>query len=152
MCIRDSSQENTKKDYTQIDPVIKDAYDMLQKAAARSDGMSGIPSGFHALDKMTAGWQDSDLVILAARPAMGKTAFALSMAKNIAVDQQIPVAMFSLEMSNVQLVNRVIVNVCEITGEKIKTGRLDKEEWSRLDSRITQLTGCLLYTSDAADE
>ena len=142
------SQENTKKDYTQIDPVIKDAYDMLQKAAARSDGMSGIPSGFHALDKMTAGWQDSDLVILAARPAMGKTAFALSMAKNIAVDQQIPVAMFSLEMSNVQLVNRVIVNVCEITGEKIKTGRLDKQEWSRLDSRITQLTGAPLYVDD----
>lgn len=74
--------------------------------------MSGIPSGFHKLDKMTAGWQNSDLVILAARPAMGKTAFALSMAKNIAVDQQIPVAMFSLEMANVQLVNRVIVNVC----------------------------------------
>lgn len=75
------SQTNMKKDYTQIDPVIKEAYEMLQKAAARTDGMSGIPSGFHALDKMTSGWQNSDLVILAARPAMGKTAFALSMAK-----------------------------------------------------------------------
>lgn len=142
------SQENVKKDYTQIDPVIKEAYDMLQKAAARTDGMSGIPSGFHKLDKMTAGWQNSDLVILAARPAMGKTAFALSMAKNIAVDQKIPVAMFSLEMANVQLVNRVIVNVCEVTGEKLKTGQLDPDEWKRLDQRIKILHGAPLYVDD----
>ena len=142
------SQENVKKDYTQIDPVIKEAFEMLHKAAARTDGMSGIPSGFHKLDKMTAGWQNSDLVILAARPAMGKTAFALSMAKNIAVDQKIPVAMFSLEMANVQLVNRVIVNVCEIKGEKLKTGQLTPEEWERLDNRVKVLTGAPLYVDD----
>lgn len=142
------SQINLKKDYTQIDPVIKEAYEMLQKAAARTDGMSGIPSGFYKLDKMTSGWQNSDLVILAARPAMGKTAFALSMAKNMAVDQQIPVAVFSLEMSNVQLVNRLIVNVCEITGEKLKSGQLKPFEWSQLDSRIKQLVGAPLYIDD----
>ncbi len=142
------SQSNVKKEYTQIDPVIKEAYDMLQKAAARTDGMSGIPSGFHALDKMTSGWQNSDLVILAARPAMGKTAFALSMAKNMAIDQKIPVAMFSLEMSNVQLVNRIIVNVCEVTGEKLKSGRLEKDDWQRLDSEITKLHGAPLYVDD----
>ena len=142
------SQTNMKKDYTQIDPVIKDAYEMLQKAAARTDGMSGIPSGFHALDKMTSGWQNSDLVILAARPAMGKTAFALSMAKNIAVDQKIPVAVFSLEMANVQLVNRLIVNVCEIKGETLKSGQLKPFEWNQLDFRIKQLTGAPLYLDD----
>uniref|UniRef100_UPI003FEDA3D7 replicative DNA helicase n=1 Tax=Alloprevotella sp. TaxID=1872471 RepID=UPI003FEDA3D7 len=142
------SQTNMKKDYTQIDPVIKEAYEMLQKAAARTDGMSGIASGFHALDKMTSGWQNSDLVILAARPAMGKTAFALSMAKNMAVDQQIPVAMFSLEMSNVQLVNRMIVNVCEIKGETLKSGQLKPYEWQQLDSRIKQLVGAPLYVDD----
>lgn len=142
------SQTNMKKDYTQIDPVIKEAYEMLQKAAARTDGMSGIPSGFHALDKMTSGWQNSDLVILAARPAMGKTAFALSMAKNIAVDQRIPVAMFSLEMSNVQLVNRMIVNVCEIKGETLKSGQLKPYEWQQLDSRSKQLIGAPLYVDD----
>ena len=114
------SQQNMKKDYTQINPVIREAYDMLQKAAARSDGLSGLSSGFEKLDKMTSGWQNSDLVIIAARPAMGKTAFVLSMAKKMAVDMKIPVAMFSLEMSNVQLVNRMIVNVCEIPGEKLK--------------------------------
>ena len=142
------SQRNLKKDYTQIDPVIKDAYDMLQKAAARSDGLSGISSGFTELDKMTSGWQNSDLVILAARPAMGKTAFALSMAKNIAVDQHIPVAVFSLEMSNVQLVNRLIVNVCEITGEKIKSGQLAPYEWGQLDYKINELYGAPLYVDD----
>ena len=142
------SQRNVKKDYTQIDPVINDAYNMLQLAAARSDGLSGIASGFQELDKMTSGWQNSDLVILAARPAMGKTAFALSMAKNIAVDQKIPVAFFSLEMSNVQLVNRLIVNVCEITGEKIKSGQLAPYEWGQLDHRIKDLYGAPLFVDD----
>lgn len=142
------SQNNLRKDYTQIDPVIKEAYENLQKAAARPDGMSGIPSGFHALDKITAGWQNSDLVILAARPAMGKTAFALSMAKNIAVDQRVPVALFSLEMANVQLVNRLIQNVCEIKGETLKKGDLKPYEWSQLDYKIKQLVGAPLYVDD----
>jgi len=142
------SQQNLKKDYTQIDPVINEAYNLLQKAAARSDGLSGIASGFHELDKITSGWQNSDLVILAARPAMGKTAFALSIAKNIAVDQKLPVAFFSLEMSNVQLVNRLIINVCEITGEKIKSGQLQPYEWGQLDHRIKELYGAPLYVDD----
>ena len=75
------SQQNMKKDYTQINPVIQEAYEMLRTAAARTDGLSGLASGFHKLDKMTSGWQNSDLIIIAARPAMGKTAFVLSMAR-----------------------------------------------------------------------
>ena len=142
------SQQNMKKDYTQINPVINAAYDLLQKAAARSDGLSGLSSGFEKLDKMTSGWQNSDLVIVAARPAMGKTAFVLSMAKKMAVDMKIPCAMFSLEMSNVQLVNRMIVNVCEIPGEKIKSGQLAPYEWVQLDSKITQLYDAPLYLDD----
>lgn len=142
------SQKNLKKDYIQIDTIINAAYDMLHKASQRVDGMSGTASGFHALDKMTSGWQDSDLIILAARPAMGKTAFALSMAKNIAVDQNIPMALFSLEMSNVQLVNRLIVNTCEIKGEKIKSGQLEPHEWMQLDKKIKDLYGKPLYIDD----
>ena len=142
------SQQNLKIDYTQIDPVIKDAYEMLQKAAAQTDGLSGISSGFRGLDKMTSGWQNSDLVILAARPAMGKTAFALSMARNIAVDQKIPMAFFSLEMSNVQLVNRLVSNVCEIPSEKIKSGQLEPHEWGQLDVKIRDLYGAPLYVDD----
>ena len=123
------SQRNVKKDVTQINPVIKDAMEMLQKAALQKEGLSGLRTGFEGLDKMTSGWQNSDLIIIAARPAMGKTAFVLSMAKNMAVNFNTPVALFSLEMSNVQLVNRLIVNVCEIPGEKIKSGRLESYEW-----------------------
>ena len=89
-----------------------------------SSGLTGISTGYTDLDDKTSGWQNSDLVIIAGRPAMGKTAFALSLAKNIAVDNRIPVAFFSLEMSNVQLVNRLISNVCEISGKKILNGQL----------------------------
>jgi replicative DNA helicase len=104
--------------------------------------------GFERLDKMTSGWQNSDLIIIAARPAMGKTAFVLSMAKKMAVDMKIPVAMFSLEMSNVQLVNRMIVNVCEIPGEKLKSGQLAPYEWVQLDSKITQMYDAPFYVDD----
>ena len=142
------SQRNMKKDYTQINPIISEAYELLQKAAARTDGLSGLESGFHALDKMTSGWQNSDLIIIAARPAMGKTAFVLSMAKNIAVNFKNPVALFSLEMSNVQLVNRLIVNVCEIPGEKIKSGQLAPYEWGQLDYKIKELYDAPLYVDD----
>ncbi|MGN0035719.1 MAG: replicative DNA helicase [Bacteroidaceae bacterium] len=142
------SQRNLKKDYTQINPVIQEAYEMLQKAAARTDGLSGLESGFHALDKITSGWQNSDLIIIAARPAMGKTAFVLSMAKNIAVNFKTPLALFSLEMSNVQLVNRLIVNVCEIPGEKIKSGQLAPYEWGQLDYKIKELYDAPLYVDD----
>jgi replicative DNA helicase len=100
------------------------------------------------LDKITSGWQRSDLIIIAARPAMGKTAFVLSMAKNMAVDYNCPVALFSLEMSNVQLVNRLIMNVCQLEGEKIKNGQLDHYEWEKFDRDITQLMDAPVYIDD----
>ena len=142
------SQQNMKKDYTQINPVIKQAYEQLRIAASRDSGLSGLSTGFYALDKLTSGWQKSDLVIIAARPAMGKTAFVLSMAKNIAVNNREPVALFSLEMSNVQLVNRLITNVCEIPGEKIKSGQLAPYEWGQLDTNINALFDAPLYVDD----
>ena len=142
------SQRNVKKDVTQINPVIHDALEMLKKAASQEEGLSGLRSGFEKLDKITSGWQNSDLVIIAARTAMGKTAFVLSMAKNMAVNFNIPVALFSLEMSNVQLVNRLIVNVCEIPGEKIKSGQLAPYEWGQLDYKIKELYDAPLYVDD----
>ena len=141
------SQRNLKKDVTQINPVIEEAITRMQ-AAAEKQGTSGVATGFHSLDKITSGWQKSDLIIMAARPAMGKTAFVLSMAKNMGVDNNIPVAVFSLEMSNVQLVNRLIQNVCELEGEKVKNGRLDPEEWSKLDRDIKALIDAPIYIDD----
>ena len=142
------SQRNIKKDAVQINPVIKEAIVNIQKAAEKKEGLSGVSSGFIDLDKITTGWQESDLVIIAARPAMGKTAFVLSMAKNMAVNFKTPVALFSLEMSNVQLVNRLITNVCELTGDKIKSGRLEPYEWEQLDHKISELYGAPIYVDD----
>lgn len=142
------SQNNLKKDVTQINPVIEDALKLLNIAANRPEGLSGLQTGFTDLDKMTSGWQRSDLVIIAARPAMGKTAFVLSMAKNMSVNYKYPVAIFSLEMSNVQLVNRLIVNTCEIPGEKIKNGQLAPYEWEQLDHKIKDLYDAPIFIDD----
>lgn len=142
------SQRNVKKDVSQIDPIIQQAMNQIEAAANRTSGLSGLESGFHNLDKLTSGWQPSDLIIIAARPAMGKTAFVLSMAKNMAVNYNTPVAVFSLEMSNLQLVNRMISNVCEIEGSKIKSGQLSPIEWEQLIARIKNLNGAPLFIDD----
>jgi len=141
------TQQNLKKDAVQIYPVVEEARQRMILAASK-EGASGIPSGFHALDKITSGWQKSDLIIIAARPAMGKTAFVLSMAKNMAVNYNSPVAVFSLEMSNVQLVNRLIMNVCEIEGEKIKKGDLSPAEWDIFDEKVRVLENAPVFVDD----
>ncbi|MBQ3961135.1 MAG: replicative DNA helicase [Muribaculaceae bacterium] len=142
------SRKTLKRDATQIDPVINEAIAKIQDAANRDSGLSGLQTGFRALDKITSGWQNSDLIIIAARPAMGKTAFVLSMAKNMAVDFNIPVAFFSLEMSNLQLVNRLISNVCNLKSETIKSGQLKPEEWDNLMTRVKRLYTAPLYVDD----
>ena len=142
------SQKNMRQDYTQIDPVVKQAVAIMQKAASNTGGLTGVPSGFTKLDDITSGWQKSDLIIIAGRPAMGKTSFALSIAKNVAVDQRIPVAFFSLEMNNVQLVNRLISNTCEIEGKKVMTGQLSDADWDRFDRNIRKLEGAPLYVDE----
>ncbi len=142
------SQSNLKKDVTRIDPVILDALKKLEEAGNRQDGLSGLATGFDEIDRMTSGWQPSDLVIIAARPAMGKTAFVLSMALRMAVNYNTPVAVFSLEMSNLQLVNRLISNICEIPGNKIKSGNLTSQDWEQLHTRIRPLHSAPLYIDD----
>ncbi|MBQ6278273.1 MAG: replicative DNA helicase [Muribaculaceae bacterium] len=144
----DLSKNTLKRDVVQIDPIINEAIKKIQDASNRKSGLSGLATGYHDLDKVTSGWQNSDLIIIAARPAMGKTALVLSMAKNMAVDFNTPVAIFSLEMSNVQLVNRLISNVCEVRGEQIKSGQLSDQEWKILMSRVKQLYSSPIYVDD----
>lgn len=144
----DISQTQLKREVTQVDPVLNEAIEQIQLAANSDTGLSGLKTGFTALDKITAGWQNSDLIIIAARPAMGKTAFILSMAKNMAVDFNIPVAIFTLEMPNVQLVKRMLSNVADLEGEKIKTGRLTTEEWDRLNDRLRTIFSTPLYLDE----
>ena len=132
---------------------VADLVDMAQKqvfeiAGKRADGLSGVPSGFTALDEVTSGWQPSDLVIIAARPSMGKTAFVLSMTRNMAVNHNQPVALFSLEMSSVQLVNRLIASETELGSEKIRNGKLTEEEWQQLHSKIKALIKAPIYVDD----
>lgn len=129
----------------QINLAISEAYELLTKGAERIGCLSGLESGFTKLDKMTSGWQNGNLIIIGARPAMGKTAFILSMAKNIAVDFRKPVALFSLEMNEIQLINRLIVNSCTISIEHIKEGKLTPHEWQQLDCKLKDLVDTPLY-------
>lgn len=142
------SQNNLKKDVVQIRPVIEQAIKQIEEAKKRDNNMSGLATGFRDLDRVTLGWQNSDLIIIAARPAMGKTAFVLSMAKNMAVNYNTPVAVFSLEMSNLQLVNRLIVNTCEIPADNIKRGDLQPWQWDQLLTKINVLYEAPLYIDD----
>lgn len=142
------STQTSVSPYTQINPIITQAFETMREAAQNENGMSGLPSGYPDLDKFTNGWQKDTLVVIAARPAMGKTAFALSMIKNMAVDRRIPVAFFSLEMSNLELVNRLIMNTCEMPGNKIKSGQLRPDEWRQMDARVTQLQDAPIYVDD----
>ena len=136
-------------EFVPIRQVVINALDRIEAASKTKGNVTGVATGFIDLDYRTAGLQPSDLILIAARPSMGKTAFVLSMAKNMAVDYNTPVAIFSLEMSNLQLVNRLISNVCEIEGEKIKSGRLSRQEWEQLNSRVRSLFSAPLYVDDS---
>jgi replicative DNA helicase len=142
------AQNNLRRDTQKIDDIMRTAVDALEKLRDRTDSLTGVPSGFTALDRVTSGWQPSDLVIIAARPAMGKTAFVLSCARNAAVLHDKPVAVFSLEMSSLQLVNRLISGETEIEQEKLKRGTLADHEWTQLHSRIGKLTEAPLLIDD----
>jgi replicative DNA helicase len=142
------AQNNLRRDSRKMDDIIRESLDNIEKLKDKVDGLTGVASGFTALDRITSGWQPSDLVIIAARPAMGKTAFVLSCARNAAVQFNKPVVVFSLEMSSVQLVNRLISGETEIEQEKIRKGNLAEWEWQQLHSKIGRLTEAPLFIDD----
>ena len=144
----DIAQNNLRRDSRKMDDIIRESLEALEAIKDRVDGLTGVPSGFTALDRMTSGWQPSDLVIIAARPAMGKTAFVLSCARNASVQFGKPVVVFSLEMSSVQLVNRLISGEAEIEQEKLRKGNLAEWEWQQLHSKIGNLTEAPLFIDD----
>lgn len=146
--IFDISQTQLKREVMQIDPVINQALEEIQAARNSDTGISGLPTGYDDLDRMTSGWQNSDLIIIAGRPAMGKTALVLTMAKNMAIDFSIPVAVFSLEMPSVQLVKRLISNIADLDANKLKSGRLSEEEQIRLNQRIRMAYSAPLYVDE----
>lgn len=143
----DVNQGNIKKSTETAQSLVIQAKKKIEEISNK-DGLSGVPSGFSELDKLTSGWQPSDLVIIAARPGMGKTALTLSMARNIAVSNNIPVAFFSLEMSSIQLITRLISSETGLSSEKLRTGNLEKFEWEQLNVKVSALENATLYIDD----
>ncbi|WP_296385158.1 replicative DNA helicase [Winogradskyella sp.] len=141
------TQGNVKKSTESAQSLVIQAKKKIEEISNK-EGMSGIPSGFDKLDKLTSGWQPSDLVIVAARPGMGKTAFTLTMARNVAVNSNIPVAFFSLEMSSVQLITRLISSETGLSSEKLRTGKLEKHEWEQLNVKVKTLEKAPLFIDD----
>src|SRR5665213_3362976 len=142
------AQNNLRRDSRKMDDLMHETLKEIEALKDKKDGLTGVASGFTDLDRMTSGWQKSDLVIIAARPAMGKTAFVLSCARNAAVDFNRPVVVFSLEMSSVQLVNRLISGETEIEQEKIRKGTLEEWEWAQIHSKIGKLEQAPLIIDD----
>ncbi len=142
------SESNIRKNYADMSAIMTEALRELERRREQKDGLTGVPSGFTQLDRLTSGWQPTELIILAARPAMGKTAFVVSSLRNAAVDFGMPVAIFSLEMSAVQLVNRMISAEAELDSEKLKKGNLAPHEWTQLHQRIDRLMRAPIYIDD----
>lgn len=142
------AEGNIKRETVKINVLIKLAIHQIEEAGKTEGSLIGIPSGYTKLDRITSGWQKSDLIIIASRPSMGKTAFALSMAKNIAVDHNRPIGFFSLEMSSIQLVTRLIVSETELPSYRIRNGKLDDHEWKQLESNIKILVDAPIFIDD----
>ena len=137
-----------RKSYDKMSLLIKGALENIETLRQKEDGLSGVPSGFSKLDRVTSGWQKSDLIIIAARPGMGKTALALSMARNIAIDYETPIGFFSLEMSSEQLVNRLIASEAELSASKLRKGDLADHEMVQLHQKIKHLSEAPIYIDD----
>lgn len=142
------AEGNIKKEVAPLSMVLKEAIHEIEEASKKEDALVGVPSGFTNLDRLTMGWQRSDLIIIAARPSMGKTAFALSMARNMTVEHKKSIAFFSLEMAAIQLVNRLIVAETELPSNRIRNGKLKDAEWRQLEERIKTLEKANIYIDD----
>ena len=143
------AEKNMKRETSPVHSVISQAIGEIEESQSREGNISGVPSGYRGLDAVTYGWQKSDLVIIAARPSVGKTAFVLTMARNMAVDYKVPVAIFSLEMPATQLVKRIMVSETGLPAEKIRgASKMTQEEWNRLNERIALLDKSPIWIDD----
>ncbi len=142
------SELNIRKNYVKMNAIMREAFEELEQLKNNKEGLTGVPTGFSALDRITSGWQRSDMVICAARPGMGKTAFSLSVLRNAAVIFKKAVAIFSLEMSSVQLVKRLISSEAEIPSEKLRSGKLLDYEWEQLIHKTASLSEAPIFIDD----
>jgi replicative DNA helicase len=142
------TQNNLTRSYQQMGPLSSQVLKNLEELSKKEDGLTGVPTGFLPLDRITSGWQPSDLIILAARPGMGKTSFVLACALNAAMKFKKPVALFSLEMASVQLVQRLISMESELDGQKMRNGKLVDHEWQRLQDVVDRLSNVPIFIDD----
>lgn len=139
-----------KKEVQHIHPLLSKALKRIDEINRREDGLSGLPSGFTALDRVTSGWQPSDMIIVAGRPSMGKTAFVLSMMRNMAVEHRVPIAMFSLEMSADQLLNRLVMAETGMSSDKLKSTKLTETDWVEIHAKTSVFEKAPIYIDDTA--
>ncbi|MFQ5650361.1 MAG: replicative DNA helicase [bacterium] len=144
------SEKKLRKGFVPISPILTDTFDILDKYDKRGGSVTGVPTGFTELDKMTAGLQKSDLIVVAGRPSMGKTAFCLNIARNVAVDHGLTVGFFSLEMSNTQLAMRMLCSEARVNAHKVRTGKLPPDDWPRLSLSVGNLAEAPIYIDDTA--
>ena len=148
--IFDIASQKASKSLLPIKDLVYDAYSRLEERSKNKGQLTGTPTGYYDLDAMTNGLQKSDLIILAARPAMGKTSFALNIAQNVGLQANIPVAIFSLEMARDQLVSRLLCSEAEIDSQRIKTGDLTPKDWEKLAVAMDKLAQAPIYIDDTA--
>jgi replicative DNA helicase len=144
----DVAQGNIRSNYAEMKDLVSQSILQIEHARRQESGITGVPSGFTALDQVTSGWQRSDLIVIAARPGMGKTSFVLSLARNAAVIAKKPVAVFSLEMSAVQLSMRLISSETELSADKLRKGSLKDHEWEQLNSLVKNISEAPLFIDD----
>ena len=141
-------QEKNQKGYSPLKDVLVESFTQLEELYNKKQHITGVPTGFAELDYKTAGLHGSELILIAARPAMGKTAFALNIATNAAVRANVPVAVFSLEMSKEQLVNRILCSEAMVDSNKVRTGKLEEDDWAKLAGAIGPLSEAEIYIDD----
>ncbi len=142
------TQKHLTNSFVSIRTALADSFDRLDELHKSSEGLRGVPSGFQDLDNLTSGFQKSNLIILAARPGIGKTSFALNIAQHVAVENKRPVAIFSLEMSKEELVDRLLVSQADIDAWKLKTGKLSEDEFTKLSIAMGELADTPIYIDD----
>ncbi|MBL4648717.1 MAG: replicative DNA helicase, partial [Aureispira sp.] len=142
------TEQNLSRGSLGMNTLVNMAVKQLEEMSGKEEGLTGVPTGFVGLDQITSGWQPSDLIIIAARPGMGKTAFTMAVARNAAIEFNKGVAFFSLEMSSLQLVNRLISMETEIPSEKLRKGQLEDYEWQQLHAQVDKLSNVPLFIDD----
>ncbi|MDR3288866.1 MAG: replicative DNA helicase [Peptococcaceae bacterium] len=142
------SQRNLKEGFSSIRTILIATFEKIEHLYANKGSITGVPSFFHLLDRLTSGWQPSDLIIIAARPSMGKTSLALNMAQNAAIREKIPVAVFSLEMSKEQLVQRMLCSEAMVDQQRVRTGELLDQDWPKLTRAVGPLSEAPIYIDD----